>query len=97
MFTFFILHSIRIHTHTHTHTHTRETMLVDPSCVEEEVCEGTVTVAMNVHNEICAIHGLGGIPLTKAQVSTHTHTHTHTHTYTHIHTHTHTYTYIQCS
>jgi len=44
-------------------------VFIDPSLLEEAVADGTVTVVMNPHHEICAMLDLGGIPRSREQVS----------------------------
>ena len=43
-------------------------MLADPTVQEEEVCVGTITVAMNAHREVCAVHKVGGAAMDTAVV-----------------------------
>jgi hypothetical protein len=42
--------------------------VVDPGRKEEEVSVGTLTLALNVHREVCAIHKLGGATLAPDQL-----------------------------
>lgn len=45
-----------------------EYLLVDPGFEEEQVMDGRLTVAMNVHREICALQMAGGVALHPDQV-----------------------------
>ncbi|CAO3679963.1 unnamed protein product [Umbelopsis vinacea] len=45
-----------------------ELLVVDPSIIEEQIREGDMTVAMNIHKEICALSKAGGIPLEMDQI-----------------------------
>jgi exosome complex component RRP45 len=45
-----------------------ELLLVDPSIIEEQIREGDMTVAMNIHKEICTLSKAGGIPLEMDQI-----------------------------
>ncbi len=45
-----------------------ETVLLDTSLKEELMCEGNMTIAMNIYDEICAIQKAGGIPLHLDQI-----------------------------
>ncbi len=42
--------------------------MVDPTYKEEAVSVSTVTITMNAHREICAIHKMGGVELHADQV-----------------------------
>ena len=42
--------------------------LVDPTAREEAVMGGRVTFSVNAHQELCAIHKLGGAPVSAAAV-----------------------------
>lgn len=42
--------------------------MVDPGLKEEAVAVGTLTLALNVHREVCAIHKLGGATLSADQL-----------------------------
>jgi exosome complex component RRP45 len=41
---------------------------VDPSLKEEEVMLGTMTVAVNTHEQVCAVQKGGGVPLQEQQI-----------------------------
>lgn len=43
--------------------------MVDPALVEELSCDGLITIAFNVHKEICCLHKAGGIPIDMEMVS----------------------------
>eukprot|EP00124_Ichthyophonus_hoferi_P000940 Ihof_evm1s41 gene=Ihof_evmTU1s41 len=43
-------------------------LVVDPSLAEERVAEGSMTITMNVHKEICAIHKTGCVALSTEQM-----------------------------
>lgn len=43
-------------------------IVVDPSLKEETVCEGMLTVTVNMHKEICCIQKAGGLAISMAQV-----------------------------
>lgn len=45
-----------------------ETMVVDPGLKEEAISVGFVTLALNSHKEVCAVHKLGGVALTTDQL-----------------------------
>ncbi|GAB5593540.1 3'-5'-exoribonuclease [Umbelopsis nana] len=45
-----------------------ELLVVDPSIIEEQIREGDMTVAMNIHKEICTLSKAGGIPLEMDQI-----------------------------
>ncbi|KAJ2961073.1 hypothetical protein NQZ79_g3574 [Umbelopsis isabellina] len=45
-----------------------ELLVVDPSIIEEQIREGDMTIAMNIHKEICALSKAGGIPLEMDQI-----------------------------
>ncbi|KAI8388656.1 ribosomal protein S5 domain 2-type protein [Radiomyces spectabilis] len=45
-----------------------ELMVVDPTYLEEQVQEGSMTITMNIHKEICTLSKAGGIPLEMDQV-----------------------------
>jgi exosome complex RNA-binding protein Rrp42 (RNase PH superfamily) len=40
---------------------------IDASRKEEQVMEGSMTITLNVHREVCCIHKSGGLPITIAQ------------------------------
>lgn len=40
-----------------------EQIIADPSLKEEEVIEGVITFALNVHSEVCAVQKGGGVPV----------------------------------
>ena len=42
---------------------------MDPSFKEECVSVSSMTVTMNAHKEICAIHKMGGVELNESQVT----------------------------
>jgi len=42
--------------------------LVDPSAREEAVMCGRITFSLNAHNELCALHKLGGAPLSATAI-----------------------------
>ena len=42
-------------------------MLVDPSLIEEEVCDGRVCTALNTHHEICMIRKMGAAAISPTQ------------------------------
>ncbi|KAG5462875.1 MAG: hypothetical protein BJ554DRAFT_3124 [Olpidium bornovanus] len=44
--------------------------VVDPCSLEERIQGGSMTIAMNVHKEICCVSKSGGIPLDSDQVNT---------------------------
>ena len=44
------------------------TMVVDPGLKEEEISVGFVTLALNSHKEVCAVHKLGGVALSPDQL-----------------------------
>ena len=48
----------------------RNYMIIDPTWQEERVMDGALTVAMNVHREVCLLSTSGTVPLTTEQVST---------------------------
>ncbi|KAG0167897.1 Exosome complex component RRP45 [Apophysomyces sp. BC1034] len=45
-----------------------ELLVVDPNYLEEQVQEGSMTITMNIHKEICALSKAGGIPLEMDQI-----------------------------
>ncbi|CAG9464269.1 unnamed protein product [Pedinophyceae sp. YPF-701] len=48
--------------------HKGQHLVVDPTLLEENAMEGTVTVVCNVFREVCAMHAAGGVALTQDQV-----------------------------
>jgi exosome complex component RRP45 len=47
----------------------RDQVLVDPMLKEEQVAEGTMSVTLNVHREVCAIQKAGGAAVSPATIS----------------------------
>jgi exosome complex RNA-binding protein Rrp42 (RNase PH superfamily) len=47
----------------------RETLLLDPSTFEAEVCSARVTVAMDTSGRVCALEKYGGTGLAPAMVA----------------------------
>jgi exosome complex component RRP45 len=43
-----------------------DAVVADPSALEERVADGSLTLIMNAHRELCGVHKLGGCPLAPA-------------------------------
>lgn len=47
---------------------TSQTIVIDPSLLEEQTHQGEMTFVINMHREICTLSKAGGTPITVDQV-----------------------------
>jgi exosome complex component RRP45 len=46
----------------------KPTCLLDPAHLEQRLCAGTLSLALNAQRELCVVHKAGGLPLAPEEV-----------------------------